>query len=54
MSKSNIDTIKTSLFSELKSLLRLIHKFIETIDTSVPVYHDSPILFDEVRNFSMT
>lgn len=53
MSKSNIDTIKASLLAELKSLLRLIHKFIERINTSLPVYPDSPILFNEIKNFCM-
>ena len=53
MSKSNIDTLKSSLFAELKSLLQLIHQLIERMDTSVPFYPYSPILFDEVRNFCM-
>lgn len=51
MSKSNIDTIKGSLFEELKSLLSLVHQLIERINTSVPFYPDSPILFYEVRDF---
>jgi hypothetical protein len=51
MSKSNIDTIKSSLFGELKSLLPLIHQLIERIDTSLPFYPDSPTLFNEVRDF---
>jgi hypothetical protein len=49
--KSNIQNIKDLIYIELKILVKLVYKFADKIDTSIPHFPDRDLLFYEIRDY---